>query len=882
MVKGLAAVTSALAVTLAVAASPAAAQAPDPLLATIDSNFAFAATQLNRTLAEVPSGSYPHYTRSDGTWLTRSPGWWISGFFPGSLWLMYQATGDPAWRSAAGARQAAVEPYKTSTGTHDLGFMIFNSFGQGAKLTGDPAYRQVALTAADSLSTRYSPTVRAVRSWDNSSGDAAGDFKVIVDGMMNLELLIWASRETAHGGHAGKAIEHALRTMAEHVRSDGSTHHLVVFDANTGAVRRKQTVQGYSDTSTWARGQAWALYGFTMVFRKNRDSRFLSTARRAADWYIAHLPADRVPYWDFQAPGIPNEPRDSSAAAIATSGLLELSQIDPDPVRRKQYLDAAKATLTSLSSSAYLARGTTRRSILLHGTSNKPIGEYDHGLIYGDYYFLEAMLRYRAIARNAAYQAQERGPDFNNDGYTDAVIGAPLEDDGSLQEAGQVTVLYGTATGLETRRSRQFTQTLRGSVSEEGDRFGSAFATGDFDRDGYSDLAVGAPGEDLDSSSDAGQVTIVYGTSSGLSPAKIHQFTQSSTGGAVEPGDHFGASLASGDFNDDGVVDLAYGAPDEDDGSVSDAGQVGVQYGSQYGLGSYRARAFSQSDAGGTTEAGDHFGATLASARRDADSRAELIVGAPDEDAGSVQDAGQISVIFGAAAGLDPVRNQQITQSQAGGAAEAGDRFGAALAAGRFDADAYGDVAVGAPGEDEGSVADAGQATVVYGSSDGLSGRAQPLTQSAAGGATEAGDRFGSAVAAERLDGDSYADLVAGAPDEDGAGSDSGQVSVVYGASAGLDVARNQQLTQSQVAGSAEAGDRFGASITAGLFDRDSFGDVVVGAPQEDDASLVDIGHVNVIYGGATALATGRVRAFSQGGTGGTTEPGDRFGAPLR
>jgi unsaturated chondroitin disaccharide hydrolase len=162
-------------------------------------------------------------------------------------------------------------------------------------------------------------------------------------------------------------------------------------------VKRKGTVQGYSDNSTWARGQAWGVYGFTMAYRESNDARMLTAARRMADWYIAHLPSDSVPYWDFDAPGIPNEPRDTSAAAVAASGLIELSQLETDATRKQRYLDAAKATLTSLSSSAYLAEGTSARSILLHGTYNKPGGDYDRGLVWGDYYFLEALLRYRAL-----------------------------------------------------------------------------------------------------------------------------------------------------------------------------------------------------------------------------------------------------------------------------------------------------------------------------------------------------------------------------------------------------------------------------------------------------------------------------------------------------
>jgi unsaturated chondroitin disaccharide hydrolase len=210
--------------------------------------------------------------------------------------------------------------------------------------------------------------------------------------------LFWASK---HGGQAewyNMAVSHALKTRQEHVRPDGSTYHVVTFDPATGLVRSKGTAQGYSATSTWARGQAWAIYGFTMTYRETGDARFLDTARRTADYFLAHLPSAQVPYWDFQAPNIPNEPRDSSAAAIAASGLLELSRLEPDVIRQHNYLSGALAMLGALASPAYLAEGTANSAILLHGTNNKPGGDYDTGLIWGDYYFLEALLRAQRAA----------------------------------------------------------------------------------------------------------------------------------------------------------------------------------------------------------------------------------------------------------------------------------------------------------------------------------------------------------------------------------------------------------------------------------------------------------------------------------------------------
>jgi unsaturated chondroitin disaccharide hydrolase len=309
---------------------------------------------------------------------------------------MNRATGDTFWRTAARAREAGLEPQKTKTSTHDLGFMLLDSFGNDWRVTGSEHARDVALTAAQSLATRYSPVVRMTRSLDNPASADPDDFMVLVDNMMNIELLFWAARHGGDPALATYATRHAVRTAVEHVRPDGSTNHLVVFDADTGAVKDKRTVQGYSDSSTWARGQAWAIDGFATAFRETRDPRFLAVARRTADWFLDHLPADHVPRWDFNAPG-GDQQRDSSAAAIAADGLLALAQLDPDAANRRRWYVAAQAILKSLSSPAYLAEGTASRSILLHGTADKPHGNYDTGLIYGDYFFLQALLRYRAL-----------------------------------------------------------------------------------------------------------------------------------------------------------------------------------------------------------------------------------------------------------------------------------------------------------------------------------------------------------------------------------------------------------------------------------------------------------------------------------------------------
>ena len=390
-VAGLVSVVLVLAAWPAVATGALVRAADDPIDASIRHDATFGAAQLDTTARALTPTKYPSTTKSTGAWNTTGSSGWTSGFFPGSLWTMYELTGDPIWLNRATSWTAGLESRKTDTSTHDVGFVIFSSFGNGYRLTNNDAYRQVVLTAAASLATRYNAKVGCIRSWNG------GSFQVIIDNMMNLEILFWASK---HGGQQAwydMAVSHALRTMTNHVRADGSTYQIVDYDPATGAVKSKSTKQGAGKETTWSRGQAWAVHGFTTAYRETSDQRFLDTARRTADYFIDHLPADSVPYWDFQAPGIPNEPRDSSAAAIAASGLLELGRLETDATRSTRYVAAGRQILTSLSSAAYLAEGTSNQAILLHGTQNKPSGNYDTGLAFGDYYFLQALGRSRSV-----------------------------------------------------------------------------------------------------------------------------------------------------------------------------------------------------------------------------------------------------------------------------------------------------------------------------------------------------------------------------------------------------------------------------------------------------------------------------------------------------
>ncbi|WP_223757757.1 glycoside hydrolase family 88 protein [Myxococcus sp. RHSTA-1-4] len=362
----------------------------------------FARQQALRTDAAVPQGSYPQSTQN-GTWRTFAAGHltgWTQGFFPGELWYLAEDSGDANLRSKADTRTRPLEVQKTNSTTHDTGFKLMTSFGNAYRMTGNEAQRQVLLTGAGSLARRYNSELGYVVccDWNRPTWLAP----LVVDTMMDIELLLWGA---AHGGQAAwkdMAISHALKTRDLLVRADGSSYHVVDFDPNTGAMRLRGTYQGAGDETTWARGQTWLMYGYTMAYRYTRDARMLAVAEKTSDWYVNHLPADSVPLWDFNAPP-DKQYKDTSAAAIAASALLELSGYTADPARKQRYQEVALRTLDALSSPAYLvASGTPKTSVLQHGVGNAPAKqEIDVGLIYGDYYFVEAMLRFKRQARFA-------------------------------------------------------------------------------------------------------------------------------------------------------------------------------------------------------------------------------------------------------------------------------------------------------------------------------------------------------------------------------------------------------------------------------------------------------------------------------------------------
>jgi unsaturated chondroitin disaccharide hydrolase len=369
----------------------------DPLLAAMPGTFAFAAAQYERMLAGLTNTQRFPRSYENGKHRLVSPEDWTSGFFPGSLWYLYEYTGDPKWREAASNCTARLRRIKDYRGHHDVGFMLYCSYGNGLRLTGDPGYSEVLLQGANSLATRYQPEVGLIQSWDFGKWK----YPVIVDNMMNLELLMWASK---HGGPERLreiACSHANGTLTNHFRPDSSSYHLVDYNPTNGQVLKKQTVQGAADNSAWARGQAWGLYGFTMMARETGRADYLTRATNIANFILHHprLPADKIPYWDFDAPGIPDAPRDASAGAIMSSALIELSGLIGGQAGQ-EYLELARLQLLSLSSPAYQARpGEDGDFILRHSVGHIPEKhEVDVPLNYADYYFLEALLRYRKQA----------------------------------------------------------------------------------------------------------------------------------------------------------------------------------------------------------------------------------------------------------------------------------------------------------------------------------------------------------------------------------------------------------------------------------------------------------------------------------------------------
>lgn len=372
----------------------------EPLADVIDRGLQASTEQALLMAKELESqeGRVPKTIGKDGKLETSGYQWWCCGFFPGELWYLYENNPTPELKKYAEMYTARVEEAKNITYSHDVGFMLNCSYGNGYRITNDPAYKEVLLTAANSLSTRYDSVVGAIRSWDFNK--KIWQFPVIIDNMMNLELLTWASRTTGDSMYEKIAESHADVTMRNHFRDDYSCYHVVSYDTITAKPHVKQTHQGAADESAWSRGQAWALYGYSMMYRETGKPEYLEQAKQVAAYVMNHpnLPADKVPYWDFDAPGIPDVPRDASAAAIMASAFIELSQIVKGDLG-KQYLDIAEQQIRSLTSPEYLAaKGTNCNFALMHSTGSFPSdSEVDVPLSYADYYYVEALMRMKNI-----------------------------------------------------------------------------------------------------------------------------------------------------------------------------------------------------------------------------------------------------------------------------------------------------------------------------------------------------------------------------------------------------------------------------------------------------------------------------------------------------
>ena len=335
-------------------------------------------------------------TARDGKLVTCKPHWWTSGFFPGTLWYLYEYSNDPAVRAAAEEMTGRVASEQFTTDNHDVGFQINCSFGNGYRLTGKEAYRQALVNAGNSLATRFSPVVGCIRSWDGRKWR----YPVIIDNMMNLELLTVSSALTGDNGHYDMAKSHADKTLTFHYRDDAGSFHVVDYDPETGEMLRQMTHQGAADSSSWSRGQAWGLYGYTMMYRQTGDKRYLDHAVRIGRFIMEHprLPKDKIPYWDFDAPNIPDADRDASAGAIMASAYIELSTFVGDELGG-EFLRLAERQLRSLASPAYLARrGRNADFILMHSTGFlAKNSEVDAPLAYADYYFVEPLMRYKRL-----------------------------------------------------------------------------------------------------------------------------------------------------------------------------------------------------------------------------------------------------------------------------------------------------------------------------------------------------------------------------------------------------------------------------------------------------------------------------------------------------
>lgn len=373
----------------------------------ISENISFAQAQIGKEIENIENSGKvlnPVTLKKDGSVLYCSYSDWRSGFFPGTVWYLYELSEDKALLPIAVKYTEAIEEAKKLFWHHDVGFIIEASFGNALRLTNNKRYEEVIIEAAQSLSTRFREKPGTIQSWNVDKGwqsERGWECPVIIDNMMNLELLFHATKLTGDSSFYKIAVSHADRTMQEQFRPDGSCYHVVDYDLTTGEVRNRHTAQGYAHESAWSRGQAWAIYGYALCYRETGDRKYLDMAVKAFDFMKNHpdMPEDLIPYWDMDAPEIPNELRDASAASCIASALYDLSTMDVDDAA--SYKAYADKMMTSLASPAYRAKlGENGHFLLMHSVGSIPHNaEIDAPLNYADYYFMEALKRKNDIEK---------------------------------------------------------------------------------------------------------------------------------------------------------------------------------------------------------------------------------------------------------------------------------------------------------------------------------------------------------------------------------------------------------------------------------------------------------------------------------------------------
>ncbi len=368
-----------------------------------EDNLLFASQQLSLLLDDAyKANRIPRtLTPAGKMYWTHSGFDWTEGFFPGSCWYLYEFTGEEKWKAAAEHFQGRYATHRFKPFYHDLGFVFNCSYGHGYRLTKDERQRQILLEAGNTLMTRFSPAVGCIKSWDTDKGwqsRRGWQYPVIIDNMMNLELLFELSNMTGDPKYKEVAVTHANTTLKNHFREDNSCYHVIDYDSISGEVRNRHTAQGFAHESKWARGQAWAIYGYTLCYRYTQDKAYLNQAVKIADYIMNHpsLPEDHIPYWDYDVPDKASAPRDASAAAITASAMVELSSYVAEG---EKYLNEALFVLKSLSSEGYRAKlGENSNFILMHSVGSIPHNnEIDVPLNYADYYYIEALMRLKTL-----------------------------------------------------------------------------------------------------------------------------------------------------------------------------------------------------------------------------------------------------------------------------------------------------------------------------------------------------------------------------------------------------------------------------------------------------------------------------------------------------